>query len=75
MTKSVAAFIPFSGVLLYAILTNRLGRILGLWPRYAFAGAVALMPLLLFTALREAASPGMSRRSSTMTSSAASIIH
>jgi hypothetical protein len=58
LTKSVAAFIPVVGVLTYALLSRRFGRLLRQWPRYFVAGTTALLPLLLFVWAREAASPG-----------------
>ena len=58
LTKSIAAFIPATGVLVYLIATGRLGRTISHWPRYLLAGAVAIAPLLIFYALREVASPG-----------------
>lgn len=58
LTKSIAAFIPVAGLLVYLVAVGRLKRVLLLWPRYAVAGAVAVAPLLIFYALREAAAPG-----------------
>lgn len=58
MTKSVAAFIPVAGVLPYLVAQGRLKRVLSHWRRYAVAGAVAVGPLLIFYAAREAVSPG-----------------
>ncbi|URD61865.1 glycosyltransferase family 39 protein [Sphingomonas sp. KRR8] len=58
MTKSTAAFIPVAGVLVYVALVGRLKRVLRLAPRYSVAVATAIIPLLGFYLLREAAGPG-----------------
>src|SRR4051794_3932127 len=58
LTKSIAAFIPVTGVLVYLAAAARVQRIFSLWPRYLLAGVVAVAPLLVFYALREAAAPG-----------------
>lgn len=58
MTKSIAAFIPLPGVLLYLAIVGCLNRAMSHWRRYALAAMVAVAPLLLFYALREAAGPG-----------------
>lgn len=58
LTKSVAAFVPLAGVPLYLCALGRLKRTLSVWQRYTVAGIVAVAPLLIFYALREAAAPG-----------------
>jgi len=58
LTKSVAAFIPVAGVLLYLVAVGRLKRALSQSHVYAVAGVVAVVPLLIFYALREVAAPG-----------------
>ena len=58
LTKSIAAFIPVTGVLLYLAAIRRFPRVLSQWQRYAVAAALAVAPLLTFYALREAAGPG-----------------
>ena len=58
LTKSIAAFIPLAGVVLYLVLVGRFKRTLSHSHRYAVAGAVAVGPLFIFYASREAASPG-----------------
>ena len=58
LTKSIAAFIPVAGVVVYLITLGRLERVLSLSSRYAVAVAVSIVPLLIFYALREAAQPG-----------------
>jgi 4-amino-4-deoxy-L-arabinose transferase-like glycosyltransferase len=58
LTKSVAAFVPLAGVPLYLMAVGRFRRTLSISYRYAVAGAVAVAPLLVFYALREAAAPG-----------------
>jgi 4-amino-4-deoxy-L-arabinose transferase-like glycosyltransferase len=58
LTKSIASFVPVAGVLLYLVAVGRLKRVLSLSHRYAVAGAVAVAPLFIFYALREAAAPG-----------------
>ena len=58
LTKSVAAFIPVAGVLLYLVVVGRLKRTFSQSLSYAVAGTVAVAPLLIFYASREAAGPG-----------------
>jgi 4-amino-4-deoxy-L-arabinose transferase-like glycosyltransferase len=58
LTKSIAAFIPVSGVVVYLIAVRRLKRVLSCASRYSLAVAVSIVPLLSFYALREAAGPG-----------------
>ncbi len=58
MTKTIAAFIPVTGVLVYLVAVGRLGRVLSTWHRYAIAAIAAVAPLLIFYAAREAAGPG-----------------
>jgi 4-amino-4-deoxy-L-arabinose transferase-like glycosyltransferase len=58
LTKSVAAFIPVAGVLLYLLAVGRLKRVLSQSHLYAVAAMAAVAPLLTFYALREAAGPG-----------------
>ncbi|WP_300973490.1 glycosyltransferase family 39 protein [Sphingomonas sp. LHG3406-1] len=58
LTKSIAAFIPVTGILLFILLAGRFGRVLSQWQRYALAAAAALLPLLAFYAAREAVGPG-----------------
>jgi len=58
LTKSVAAFIPVTGVLLYLLAVGRMKRVLSQTHLYAMAATVAVAPLLIFYALREAAMPG-----------------
>lgn len=58
LTKSIAAFILVTGVLIYLAATGRFGRALSRWHRYGVAAVLAVAPLLVFCALREAAAPG-----------------
>ncbi|MBV9529158.1 glycosyltransferase family 39 protein [Sphingomonas sp.] len=58
LTKTIAAFIPVAGVLVYLVAVGRFGRVLSLWQRYAIAAVTAVTPLLIFYAAREAAGPG-----------------
>ncbi|HEX8625809.1 MAG TPA: glycosyltransferase family 39 protein [Allosphingosinicella sp.] len=58
LTKSTAALIPFAGVPIYLLATKRLWRPFESWRQYAAMGAVALAPLLVFFAAREATAPG-----------------
>lgn len=58
LTKTIAAFIPVVGVVLYLVAVGRLGRTLANARLYLLAAATAVIPLLAFYALREAAAPG-----------------
>lgn len=58
LTKTIAAFIPVVGAVLYILMTRRTGRVLAGWKGYVLAGTIALVPLLIFYAAREAAAPG-----------------
>ncbi len=55
MTKGVAGAVPGAGLAIYLVLTGRWRR---LTPRYLAAAIGAIVPLLLFCAIREAAAPG-----------------
>jgi 4-amino-4-deoxy-L-arabinose transferase-like glycosyltransferase len=58
LTKSIAAFVPVVGALLFIPLAGRFRRVLAGWWRYALCALVSLLPLVLFYALREATAPG-----------------
>ncbi len=58
LSKSVAAFIPVTGTLLFILVAGRLRPVLACWPRYALAFVAALAPLLAFYAAREWLGPG-----------------
>ena len=58
LAKSIAAFIPVIGALLFILASRRLKPVLSNWQRYLLAGCAALAPLLAFYAAREAAGPG-----------------
>lgn len=57
LTKSIAAFIPVTGVALYLVVVKRLRRVVSLSHLFAVAAATSLAPLSIFYALREAAAP------------------
>jgi 4-amino-4-deoxy-L-arabinose transferase-like glycosyltransferase len=58
MTKTIAVFIPFTGVLIYLIATGRFLRTLMRWQGILLGGAIAIAPLLAFYAVRNAIDPG-----------------
>lgn len=58
LTKSVAAFIPLPGLLLYLLVIGRTGWLARHWRPVAVGLAAAIGPLLLFMLLREARAPG-----------------
>jgi 4-amino-4-deoxy-L-arabinose transferase-like glycosyltransferase len=58
LAKSIAAFIPVMGVLLFLLLGRRLTSVLANWQRYLLASLAAILPLLTFYGAREAAGPG-----------------
>jgi 4-amino-4-deoxy-L-arabinose transferase-like glycosyltransferase len=58
LSKSVAAFIPVTGTLIFILVAGRLRPVLACWPRYGLAFVAALGPLLAFFAAREWMGPG-----------------
>lgn len=58
LTKTIAAFIPVAGVVVYLLAVGRMGRTLRNAHLYSVAAATAVVPLLAFYALREAADEG-----------------
>lgn len=58
LTKTIAAFIPVVGAVLYLVAVRRVGRTLANAHLYLAAATIAVIPLLAFYALREAAAPG-----------------
>ena len=58
LTKTIAAFIPFTGVLAYILASRRWPRLLTQWRAIALATAVALAPLLTFYVARSLLDPG-----------------
>lgn len=58
LTKTIAAFIPVVGAGLYLVAVGRVGRTLANVHLYLIAAAAAVLPLLAFYVLREAAAPG-----------------
>jgi len=57
LTKGIAGLIPGVGVVLYLLLTGRSSRPFRSW-NYLLCALAALLPICLYYALREAASPG-----------------
>jgi hypothetical protein len=58
LAKSIAAFIPVVGVLVFIAITRRVTTVFAAWPRYLAAGLAALGPLVAFYIARERAGPG-----------------
>lgn len=57
LTKGLAGGVPIAGVVLYLLLTRRWKRLFETWS-YSVAVLLAIAPILVFLALREASAPG-----------------
>jgi len=58
LSKSIAAFLPVVGVLLFILCARRVTTVFACWQRYLLSGFAALGPLAAFYVARERAGPG-----------------